>query len=75
MYDTESSNAKKNTSFWDSITGLIVKITTLIIAITGLVIAIKSFSKSDGSKLDNPINGNKQDIVLAEKKRWSIELY
>ena len=65
MYDTESSNAKKNTSFWDSITGLIVKITALIIAITGLVIAIKSFSKS---KLDNPINGNKQDIVLAEKK-------
>ena len=49
MNNPNSSNHNKESSFWDTLTGAIVKITALIVAITGLIFAVKELIKSNKS--------------------------
>lgn len=50
MTNDNSPSDKENKSFWNTLTGTIVKITALLSAITGLILAINSIPTSGNSK-------------------------
>ncbi len=50
MTNNNFSGEKENKSFWNTLTGTIVKVTALISAITGLILAVNSFLKSSNTK-------------------------
>lgn len=56
MSASSQDKPEKKTSFWESVTGVIVKVTGLIVAITGLVIAVRQFAGLGATKDKYPVD-------------------